>query len=76
MSPPQLAADAPVSDVLQPVEVNAGETFRDDFYVTVGHGGVGFAGNAVGFFVATQIYEPLQTDQRFYHRAATLAVSN
>ncbi|MBA7666670.1 hypothetical protein ES703_74751 [subsurface metagenome] len=37
MPPPQLAADAPVADVLHPVEVNLGETLRNNIYPLAGH---------------------------------------
>jgi len=67
MPPPELATDTPVSDILQPVEVNPTETLRDYFYISVGHCGVSFPGDAVRFVVAAQIYEPLKTNQGFNH---------
>ena len=38
MPPPQLAADAPVPDVVHPVEIDLGESLRDNLGVTVRHG--------------------------------------
>ena len=63
VSPPKLAADAPVADVLQPVEIDPGKPLRDDADVAVGHRGVGLAGDAVGLGVAAQVYEPLEANQ-------------
>ena len=76
VAPPELAADAPVADVLQPVEIDAPEPVGDDGDVAVGHGGVGAAGDAVRFLVAAHLEEPLQADEGFHHRVATLAVAH
>ena len=76
MPPPQLAADAPVADVLQPVEVDAGEPLRDDADVAFGDGAVGLARDAVGLLVAAHVDEPLHTDERLDHRGAALAVAD
>ena len=35
VSPPELAADAPVADVVHPVEIDFGEAFRDDLRIAV-----------------------------------------
>jgi hypothetical protein len=48
MAPPELAADAPVLDVLEPVQVNLAPALRVKLDVAVAHGGLGLldAGNA------------------------------
>ena len=76
VAPPELAADAPVADVFEPVEIDAGEAVGDDGDVAVGDGGVGAAGDAVGFTVAAHLEEPLEADEGFYYRIATLAVAH
>ena len=76
MPPPELAADAPVPDVLQPVEVDAGEPLGHDLDVAVGNGRVGPPGDALRLVVAAHVYEPLEADQGLDHRAAPLAVSH
>ena len=35
VSPPELAADAPVTDIFHPVEIDLGKTLRDDFDAAV-----------------------------------------
>ena len=37
MPPPKLAADAPVLDVVHPVEVGLGPVFRNEFYLAAFH---------------------------------------
>ena len=76
VSPPELTADAPVSDVLQPVEVDAGEPLRDDAYVALGHCAVGLSRDAGGLLVAAHVDKPLHTDERLDHGGATLAVAD
>ena len=76
VAPPKLAADAPVADVLQPVQIDAGEAVGDNVNVAVGHGGVGAAGDAVRFLVAAHLEEPLEANQGFHHRIAALAVAH
>ncbi len=60
VSPPQLAADAPVADIIGPVEINLLQTFRNQFYITVFHR----FHRGLNQFI--HLYEPLFLYQRFY----------
>ena len=66
--PPELAADAPVADVLQPVEVDLGEALRDDPYPLIDHGVD--CRNSQG----SDLNEPLLADPWFDHGIAAAAV--
>ena len=81
MPPPQLPADAPVADIFQPVEIDAGKPLRHDadFRLGVfpaGHGPIRLPRNAAGVGMTPHIHEPLHTDQRLHHRGAPLAVAH
>jgi len=70
MPPPELARDAPVTDVLEPVQVDLLEAFRDDTDAPVPHhldSGLGQWRHA---------YEPLQRNPRLDDGVAALAVSH
>ena len=69
MPPPELAANAPVSDVLHPVEVHTGEPFRDDADTAIHHCLNTFSGQGL------DLDEPLLADQGFDNGVAPLAVS-
>jgi hypothetical protein len=64
--PPQLAGDAPVFDVLQPVEIDLLEAFGDDADAPVAHGLQG------GFGERFDADEPLLRDHRLDDFAAAL----
>src|SRR5688572_20444271 len=56
--PPQLAANAPVLDILEPVEIDLLEAFRHNFDTSIAHRIQSFTGKRIHF------HEPL----RGYHR--------
>ena len=56
--PPQLAADAPILDVLQPVVIDLGEAFRHDLDAAIPHRCQG------GFGQRLDLDEPLGGDHR------------
>ena len=60
VSPPQLAADAPVADIVRPVEIDLLQTFGNQFHLTVFHR---FHRGLDEFF---HLYEPLLLYQRFH----------
>ena len=70
VSPPELAADAPVADVFHPVVVVAFEAFGHNFDATVLDGGDGGFGEGLGFD------EPLGAEERFDDGVAALAVAD
>src|SRR5690606_5694921 len=67
VAPPQLARDAPVLDVVHPVQVDAGEAFRDEAQLA----GARDLGRRLG--QRLHLDEPLGRDQRLDHRLAALA---
>ena len=69
MSPPKLATNAPIANILHPVEVDLGELLRDDVYPAVFYGLDGRLGQRLG------INEPLLAGPRLNRRAAPDAVS-
>ena len=42
VAPPELTADAPIPDVLEPVQVNFAPTLGVEADMTIAHGGLGF----------------------------------
>jgi hypothetical protein len=64
--PPQLARDAPILDVLQPVKVNLLETLRDNLDAPVADGG------QRGFCQRLDLDEPLLRNHRLDDLAAAL----
>ena len=67
VSPPQLAADAPILNVFHPVKIGFVEAFRHDFGATFAHSGDGGRGQRLGFD------KPLSADQRLDNRVAAFA---
>ena len=67
VAPPELARDAPVLNVFQPVEVDLLEALGDDLGAALAHGGHGKLGEGLG------LYEPLLGHQGLDHLAAALA---
>jgi len=67
MPPPELAADAPVADILHPVEVDLLKTLRHDLDLTVAHSLDGLLRQR------PDPDEPLHADQRLDQLAAALA---
>ena len=68
MPPPELAADAPVADILHPVEIDLGEALGDDADAPVLHGLDGRLGQGL------DLDEPLLAGDRLDDRLAALAV--
>ena len=68
--PPDLAGDAPVADVLHPVEVGALEALRDELDVAVGDD------LDRGLRERLRVHPPLHRDQRLDDRPAALAVAD
>src|SRR5437879_1352121 len=68
MAPPQLARDAPVADVLHPVEVDAGEPLGNDPDATIADGLNGWVGQRLDAQV------PLVEQQRLEDGSRSLAV--
>ena len=66
VSPPELARDAPVLDVLQPVVVDLGEALGHDADAPVAHGRQGGVGQRL------DAHEPLRGDHRLDDLAAAL----
>ena len=64
--PPQLAGDAPVPDIFQPVEIDLFEAFRDDLDAPIPDGCQGCLGQR------RDLDEPLLRDHRLDDLAATL----
>ena len=80
MAPPELAADAPVLDVGQPLHIGGLPVFRHKLDMAFGHrcqrrvsDGALAAGAAVGQFIAGQVEEPLIGQHRFDHCIRALA---
>jgi len=65
--PPNLPADAPVAQVIDPVEVNLLETLRHNFDAAITHRRNGFISKRFDF------QEPLRTHKRLDHFATALA---
>lgn len=70
MAPPELAADAPVVDIFQPMVVNLDETIRDEFRVAI------FDGLKGGFGQRFHLDEPLLGDEGFDRRLAARAMAD
>ena len=70
VAPPELARDAPVADVLHPVEVDLVEALRDDPDAPVAHRVDGRLGQRL------DLDEPLRRDARLDDRVAALAVAD
>ena len=70
MSPPELAADAPVADVLHPVEIDLGEALGDDLDAAVFDRFDGRFGQGLHFD------EPLLAGERLDDGLAALAVTD
>ena len=66
MPPPELARDAPVLDVLEPIEVNLLEALGDDLDLAVAHGVAPLGGHPV------HLDEPLAREHRLDDLAAAL----
>ncbi|MBT9163230.1 MAG: hypothetical protein DDT24_00134 [Chloroflexi bacterium] len=69
MSPPELPADAPVADVLHPVEVYHGETLGDDLNAPVNHRFDRWSSQR------RHLDKPLPGGQRLNHSSAALAMT-
>src|SRR5579862_2824719 len=67
MPPPQLARDAPIVDVVHPVEINLSVIFRNDGDLAAFDGLDCFLRERLNF------YEPLLGETRFDHGSATIA---
>ncbi len=70
MSPPDLAADAPVADIVHPLEVGLFPLFRDDFGTPVLDGGDSLLGQRLDLDV------PLQAHIGFDDGLATIALAD
>ena len=70
MAPPELAADAPVVDIFQPMVVNLNETIRDEFRVAIFDGFEGCFGQRF------HLDEPLLGDEGFDRRLAARAMAD
>jgi hypothetical protein len=69
MPPPELAADAPVLDILEPVEVDFAPALRVKLDMAVAHGGLGLLDARI-----TQ--PPLPGQPRLDRHVGTLGVAN
>ena len=69
MSPPQLAADAPVADVAHPAVVVVGPVLRDKLGLALLDGGDGVFGQRLG------LDKPLHGQRRLDHRIAALTAA-
>ena len=67
MAPPQLTADAPVADVLHPVEIGLGEPFRHELHLAGAHRLDGGLGQRL------HLHEPLGAGHGVYGVMATVA---
>ena len=70
MAPPELARDAPVADVLHPVEERLVPVVGDELDAAFVHRVHGFVGQRLGF------HEPLRGDQRLHDGAAAIALAD
>ena len=70
MAPPELAADAPVVDVFQPVIIGLDETVGDELRLAI------FNGLKGGFGQRFHLDEPLLGDKRFNSRLAARAMAD
>ncbi len=70
MTPPELARDAPVADIFQPVFVDSGKARRDKVCLLVAHCLQSRLGKWFHF------HEPLLRDQRFHNGTAAVAVTH
>ena len=67
MAPPQLTADAPVANVLHPVEIGLGEPFRHELHLARAHRLDGGPGQRL------HLHEPLSAGHRVYRMVAAVA---
>src|SRR5436305_325617 len=70
VAPPELAADGPVADILEPVEVDPGEALRHDADPAVAHDVEGRLRQR------RHLHIPLIRDERLDHGVAALAVAD
>ena len=70
MAPPQLARDAPVADVVHPLEVGLGPIRRNERDAAVFHCGDGGLGERL------HLHPPLLGNQRLHHRPAAMAFAD
>ena len=70
MAPPQLARDAPVADVVHPLEVGLGPILGDELDAAGFDHRDGFFGERLG------AHEPLRGDERLDHRLAAVALAD
>ena len=70
VAPPDLARDAPVADVLHPVEVGRGPRLGDDARAAVAHRGDGRLGQRL------RLHEPLAREVGLDHGLAAVAVAD
>ena len=80
MAPPQLAADAPVLDVVQPLRVRGGPVLRHELDLARTHGlqcrfgdRLAAARTAIRLHVGSEVDEPLVGQHRLDHRVRALA---
>ena len=70
VSPPQLTADTPITDVLQPVEIGLFKAIRHDPDLAIAHGGHGFIGQRLN------TDKPLFADHRLDNFATALTAGH